>query len=202
MKEMKQIEKAMELKHKKELKMLKEMAFFLELEGFEYNVWLFDGVELTVNGIENDGLDFQIKTSGSDYVLEAEYLEYEEGYGDHTYVEKLKRKTAKSIVNNIVRINDNITELAKKQRKEIKERYEARVNAEKRYKEKIREEVIAELQNEQKAIKKAPAKKRTRKAVKKTENTESVMTLPAVPPAPTMPEAPMIDIAYEDAPDF
>ncbi|MEB9879419.1 hypothetical protein P4K67_21980 [Bacillus cereus] len=58
MKEMKQIEKAMGLKHKKELKMLKEMKFFLELEGFEYNVWLFDRVELIVNRIENDGLDY------------------------------------------------------------------------------------------------------------------------------------------------
>ncbi|MGX5612266.1 hypothetical protein [Bacillus toyonensis] len=191
MKEMKQIEKAMELKHKKELKMLKEMAFFLELEGFEYNVWLFDGVELTVNGTENDGLDFQIKTSGSDYVLEAEYLEYEEGYGDHTYVEKLKRKTAKSIVNNIVKINDNITELAKKQRKEIKESYEERMNAEKRYKEKIREEIIAELQNEQKATKKAPAKKRARKTTKKTE-----------PKAPMVPEAQLLDIQNDTMPDF
>lgn len=191
MKEMKQIEKAVELKHKKELKMLKEMAFFLELEGFEYDVWSFNGVELTVNGTENDGLDFQIKTSGSDYVLEAEYLEYEEGYGDHTYVEKLKRKTAKSIINNIMRINDNIKELAKKQRKEIKESYEERMNAEKRYKQKIREEVIAELQNEQKATKKAPAKKRTGKTTKKTESK-----------APMVPEAPPADIQNDDMPDF
>ncbi|QQU31682.1 hypothetical protein I6I41_00655 [Bacillus cereus] len=191
MKEMKQIEKAMKLKHETELKMLKEMAFFLELEGFEYDVWSFNGVELTVNGTENDGLDFQIKTSGSDYVLEAEYLEYEEGYGDHTYVEKLKRKTAKSIVNNIMRINDNIKELAKKQRKEIKESYEARMNAEKRYKQKIREEVIVELQKEQEATKKAPAKKRARKTTKKTE-----------PKAPMVPEAPPLDIQNDTMPDF
>ncbi|PHD69792.1 hypothetical protein [Bacillus toyonensis] len=196
MKEMKQIEKAMKLKHEAELKMLKEMAFFLELEGFEYDVWLFNGVELTVNGTENDGLDFQIKTSGSDYVLEAEYLEYEEGYGDHTYVEKLKRKTAKSIVNNIMRINDNIKELAKKQRKEIKESYEARMNAEKRYKQKIREEVIAELQKEQANTKKAPAKKRTRKAAKKTET-----KAPMIPKVPEIPETPT-DILNDPYPDF
>lgn len=188
---MKQIEKAMKLKHETELKMLKEMAFFLELEGFEYDVWSFNGVELTVNGTENDGLDFQIKTFGSDYVLEAEYLEYEERYGDHTYVEKLKRKTAKSIVNNIMRINDNIKELAKKQRKEIKEGYEARMNAEKRYKQKIREEVIAELQNEQKTAKKAPVKKRTRKTTKKTESKASMV-----------PEAQLLDIQNDTMPDF
>jgi hypothetical protein len=50
---------------------------------------------------------YSITIDGTDYILKAEYLEFEQDFGDHTYMEKLKRKTAKSIVNNIVRININ-----------------------------------------------------------------------------------------------
>ncbi|MEB9879420.1 hypothetical protein P4K67_21985 [Bacillus cereus] len=85
-----------------------------------------------------------------------------------------------------------------KQRKEIKQNYKERMNAGKQYKEKIREEVIAELKNEQKAIKKAPAKRCARKAVKKTETNEKA---PQVPKVLGIPETPT-DILNDPFPDF
>ncbi|MBY0214123.1 hypothetical protein [Priestia aryabhattai] len=112
---MKLIEKAVKLDAEQKTKMLKELAFFLELEGFEYDVWAFDGVKISVEG-SREGLEFNITVIGDNYKLVATHLEYVEGYGDLTFTEKVNRKTAKSIVNNIIKINEHIVELALQQR--------------------------------------------------------------------------------------
>lgn len=199
MKNLEMMEAKLERKHERQMKAFKEMAFFLELEKMEYQVSGYRNGSLYVDA--NDDVTFKIWIENGQYVLETEF--YRSGLvdGDGYYIgfvflDKIKRVGAKTIVNNMIRICNNIDDLviAKLEQKE-KWKRQREENAE-RYKQKIREEVIAELQKEQEAVKKAPAKKRARKAVKKTENTEKTTTLPPVPPAP------MIDIAHEDTPDF
>ncbi|HDR7621180.1 TPA: hypothetical protein QCX73_000575 [Bacillus mycoides] len=197
MKNLEMMEAKLERKHERQMKAFKEMAFFLELEKMEYLVNGYHNASLYVDA--NNDITFNIWIENGQYVLETEF--YRSGLRDENgshigmvFFDKIKRTRAKTIVNNMIRICDNIEDLviAKLEQKEMwKQQREE--NAE-RYKQKIREEVIAELQKEAKS--KEPAKKRTRKTVKKTEKKENLTMMPEVPPVP------MIDIAYEDAPDF
>ncbi|MBE3641218.1 hypothetical protein IMZ78_02635 [Bacillus anthracis] len=192
MKNLEMMEAKLERKYERQMKAFKEMAFFLELENMKYLVSDSRNASLYVD--VNDEIAFQIWIENGQFVLYTEF--YRSGLrnenGRHigiVILDKIKRVGAKTIVNNMIRICNNIDELvlAKLEQKEMWKR--EREQSAERYKQKIREEVIAELQKE-------PAKNRTRKPVKKTENKEK---LPMVPEAPPIS---MIDIAYEDAPDF
>ncbi|EJS14940.1 hypothetical protein IKS_01599 [Bacillus cereus VDM062] len=197
MKNLETMEAKLERKYERQMKAFKEMAFFLELENMKYLVSGSRNASLYVD--VNDEIAFQIWIENGQFVLDTEF--YRSGLRDENgrhigivVLDKIKRVGAKTIVNNMIRICNNIDELvlAKLEQKEMWKR-QREENAE-RYKQKIREEVIAELQKEAKS--KEPAKKRTRKAVKKTEKTGKSTVMPEVPPVP------MIDIVHEDAPDF
>ncbi|PFJ81426.1 hypothetical protein COI95_08650 [Bacillus cereus] len=197
MKNLEVMEAKLERKYERQMKAFKEMAFFLELEKMEYLVSGYRNASLYVD--TNDDITFNIWVENDQYVLETEF--YRSGLRDENgfhiglvFLDKIKRTRAKTIVNNMIRICNNIDELvlAKLEQKEMWKR--EREESAKEYKEKIRQEVIAELQKEAKS--KEPAKKRTRKSVKKTEKKENSTVLPPVPPIP------MIDITHEDAPDF
>ncbi|GIX57452.1 hypothetical protein BPADB04_24820 [Bacillus paranthracis] len=194
MKNLEVMESKLERKYEGQMKAFKEMAFFLELEKMDYLVSGYRNASLYVD--TNDDITFNIWVENGQYVLETEF--YRSGLRDENgfhiglvFLDKIKRTRAKTIVNNMIRICNNIDELvlAKLEQKEMWKR--EREESAKEYKEKIRQEVIAELQKEAKS--KEPAKKRTRKSVKKTEKKESSTMLPP---------APMIDIAHEDAPNF
>ncbi|MGG3447356.1 MULTISPECIES: hypothetical protein [Bacillus cereus group] len=194
MKNLEVMEAKLERKYERQMKAFKEMAFFLELEKMDYLVSGYRNASLYVD--TNDDITFNIWVENGQYVLETEF--YRSGLRDENgfhiglvFLDKIKRTRAKTIVNNMIRICNNIDELvlAKLEQKEMWKR--EREESAKEYKEKIRQEVIAELQKEAKS--KEPAKKRTRKSVKKTENKDSSTALPPIP---------MIDIAHEDAPDF
>lgn len=197
MKNLEMMEAKLERKYERQMKAFKEMAFFLELENMKYLVSGSRNASLYID--VNDEIAFQIWIENGQFVLDTEF--YRSGLRDENgrnigivVLDKIKRVGAKTIVNNMIRICNNIDELvlAKLEQKEMWKR-ERQQSAE-RYKQKIREEVIAELQKEAKS--KEPAKKRTRKSMKKTENKEKLSMVPEAPPIP------MIDIAHEDAPDF
>ncbi|MFE6136582.1 hypothetical protein [Bacillus sp. NPDC057893] len=196
MKNLEVMEAKLERKYEGQMKAFKEMAFFLELEKMDYLVSAYRNASLYVDA--NDDITFNIWVENGQYVLDTEF--YRSGLRDENgrhiglvFLDKIKRVKAKTIVNNMIRICNNIDELvlAKLEQKEMWKR-EREQNAE-RYKQKIREEVIAELQKETKS--KKTAKKRTRKSVKKTENTEISSALPPAPPAP-------LDIQNDTMPDF
>ncbi|MEJ9232222.1 hypothetical protein LAV79_22755 [Peribacillus butanolivorans] len=191
---MKKLETALKRKYERELKMMKEMAFFVELENLEYDVFPYGDVELNVIGTKEE-LTFTITTSGNQYILETEYYQYEEGYGDRTFINKLKRKTAKSIVNNIIRINENIDELVQEQREEYVGRYQSIKEEEKNDKQRIREEIRAELLAEMEQPK--PKAKRKSKKTMPVAPPAPPMNLPRVPHAPV---APQLDGSH--IPDF
>lgn len=193
MKNLEVMEAKLERKYERQMKAFKEMAFFLELEKMDYLVSAYRNASLYVDA--NDDITFNIWVENGQYVLETEF--YRSGLRDENgrhiglvFLDKIKRVKAKTIVNNMIRICNNIDELvlAKLEQKEMWKR-EREQNAE-RYKQKIREEVIAELQKETKS--KKPAKKRTRKSVEKTENTEILSALSPVP----------LDIQNDTMPDF
>ncbi|MGE6619180.1 hypothetical protein [Bacillus mycoides] len=197
MKNLEVMEAKLERKYERQMKAFKEMAFFLELEKMEYLVSGYRNASLYVD--TNDDITFNIWVENGQYVLATEF--YRSGLRDENgfhiglvFLDKIKRTKAKTIVNNMIRICNNIDELvlAKLEQKEMWK--QEREKGAERYKQKIREEVIAELQKEAKS--KKTAKKRTRKSVKKTENKENLSRFPEALPVP------MIDIAYEDAPDF
>ncbi|KMQ15294.1 hypothetical protein [Bacillus mycoides] len=199
MKNLEMMEAKLERKHERQMKAFKEMAFFLELEEMEYQVSGYRNGSLHIDA--NDDVTFKIWIENGQYVLETEF--YRSGLVDDAgyyigfvFIDKIKRVGAKTIVNNMIRICNNIDDLviAKLEQKEMWKR-QREENAE-RYKQKIREEVIAELQNEQKTVKKAPAKKRTRKTTKKTES-----KAPMVPKVPEIPGTPT-DILNDPYPDF
>ncbi|HDR7894835.1 hypothetical protein ACL5YN_08045 [Bacillus pacificus] len=195
MKNLEVMEAKLERKYEGQMKAFKEMAFFLELEKMDYLVSAYRNTSLYVD--TNDDITFNIWVENGQYVLETEF--YRSGLRDENgrhiglvFLDKIKRVGAKTIVNNMIRICNNIDELvlAKLEQKEMWKR--EREQSAERYRQKIREEVIAELQKEAKE----PAKKRTRKPIKKTEKKEKLPMIPEAPPIP------MIDIAHEDAPDF
>lgn len=197
MKNLEMMEAKLERKYERQMKAFKEMAFFLELEEMEYRVSGYHNASLYVDA--NDDVTFKIWIENGRYVLETEF--YRSGLVDDNgyyigfvFLDKIKRVGAKTIVNNMIRICNNIDDLviAKLEQKEMWKR-QREENAE-RYKQKIREEVIAELQKEAKS--KEPAKKRTRKTTKKTESKASM-----VPKVPEIPETPR-DIVNDPYPDF
>lgn len=186
--------------YEEQMKAFKEMAFFLELEGLIYsssrnhNACLY----VVLDEGEND-IEFEIWLENGQYVLASEF--YRHGLLDDNgnrvgviTLDKIKRTGAKTIVKNIIRISDNIDDLVQAKLYQQEKWKREREESAKEYKEKIRQEVIAELQKETKS--KEPAKKRTRKSVKKTENKEKLTVMPKVP------QIPMIDVAHEDAPTF
>ncbi|MGG8362689.1 hypothetical protein [Bacillus cereus] len=196
-------------KYAEQMKAFKEMAFFLELEGLTYssggnhNACLYVGLDE-----DEDEVDFEIWLENGQYVLETEF--YRSGLLDNNgnrvgviTLDKIKRTGAKTIVKNIIRISDSIDDLVQaKLYQQEKWKREREESAEK-YKQKIREEVIAELQKEQEAVKKPPAKKRARKSVKKTEKTEKLPKVPKAPAAPTVPVSTLPpDTENDDMPDF
>lgn len=199
MKNLEMMEAKLERKYERQMKAFKEMAFFLELEKMEYRVSGYRNGSLYVDA--NDDITFKIWIENGQYVLETEFyrrgLVDDDGYYiGFVFLDKLKRKGAKTIVKNMIGICNNIDELvlAKLEQKEMWKRQ--REESAEQYKQKIREEVIAELQKEQKATKKAPAKKR--KAVKKIETKSKT---PQVPKAPEIPKTPR-DIVNDPYPDF
>ncbi|PGR32984.1 hypothetical protein COC47_28160 [Bacillus cereus] len=150
-------------KYAEQMKSFKEMAFFLELEGLTYSSGGNHNACLYV-GLDVDEVDFEIWLENGQYVLETEF--YRSGLLDNNgnrvgviTLDKIKRTGAKTIVKNIIRISDSIDDLVQaKLYQQEKWKREHEESAEK-YKQKIREEVIAELQKEAKS--KEPAKKRT-----------------------------------------
>ncbi|OSM14691.1 hypothetical protein BTH38_04655 [Bacillus toyonensis] len=193
-------------RYEEQMKAFKEMAFFLELGGLTYSSGGNHNACLYV-GLAEDEVDFEIWLENGQYVLASEF--YRSGFLDNNgnrvgviTLDKIKRTGAKTIVNNIIRISNNIDDLVKAKLYQQEKWKREREESAERYKQKIREEVIAELQKEAKS--KEPAKKRTRKSVKKTENTENITALPPVPPAPQVPEIPKTptDILNDPFPDF
>ncbi|HFK1791174.1 TPA: hypothetical protein ACGXGE_003955 [Bacillus pacificus] len=191
-------------KYAEQMKAFKEMAFFLELEGLIYSSGGKHNACLYVSLAEDeDEIEFEVCLENGQYVLETEF--YRNGLLDDNgnrvgviTLDKIKRTGAKTIVKNIIRISDSIDDLVQAKLYQQEKWKREREESAKEYKEKIRQEVIAELQNEQKTAKKAPAKKRTRKSTKKTETKEKVLQVPKVPEIPKTPT----DILNDPFPDF
>ncbi|MGR5882747.1 hypothetical protein ACT7DC_21960 [Bacillus cereus] len=153
MKNLEMMEAKLERKYERQMKAFKEMAFFLELENMKYLVSGSRNASLYID--VNDEIAFQIWIENGQFVLDTEF--YRSGLRDENgrnigivVLDKIKRVGAKTIVNNMIRICNNIDELvlAKLEQKEMWKR-ERQQSAE-RYKQKIREEVIAELQKRSK----------------------------------------------------
>lgn len=193
---MKKIEQVVQSKYQKELKMLKEMAFSLELEGFKYDVYDCGNVQLLINGhgIAKDDLYFSIEINENYYALEASFMkthddeDLEEGcWEEHFTLEKLKRKQPKTIISNMQRIINDFPTLVANYYAQREIWKQEREENEQRYKEKIRQEVIVEMENEKNQTK-------TRKKRKTTKVQETM-------PIPVLTEQEAIEL-YGDAPDF
>ncbi|TKJ07485.1 hypothetical protein FC702_05390, partial [Bacillus cereus] len=165
MKNLEMMETKLARKYERQMKAFKELAFFLELENMEYHVSGSRNASLYVDA-NDDEIAFQIWIENGQYVLDTEF--YRSGLVDDdgrhigmVVLDKIKRVGAKTIVNNMIRICNNIDDLviAKLEKKEMWKH--EREESAKEYKEKIRQEVIAELQKETKS--KKTTKKRTQK---------------------------------------
>ncbi|WP_242284704.1 hypothetical protein PY144_14895 [Bacillus cereus] len=194
-------------KYEEQMKAFKEMAFFLELEGLTYSSGGNHNACLYVAlGEDENEIEFEIWLENGQYVLETEF--YRSGLLDNNgnrvgviTLDKIKRTGAKTIVKNIIRISDSIDDLVQAKLYQQEKWKREREESAEQYKQKVREEVIAELQKEQEAVKKAPVKKRVRKPIKKTEKKEKTQKVPKVPVAPKVSTLPA-DIENDDMPDF
>ncbi|HDR7529731.1 TPA: hypothetical protein QCX69_000811 [Bacillus anthracis] len=185
---MKTLDQALQNQYKQELKMLKELTFFLELEEIAYHIGTYGKVQIWAQSeTYGEDLEFRIETHNrNSYILHVNFFDTYEMIP----LGKIQRVQAKTIVNNIKRIINALPDLLKNKQQEREMWKRQREQGVERYKEKIRQEVIAELQKEAKS--KEPAKKRTRKSVKKTENTERFIGTTETP----------LDIQKDTMPDF
>lgn len=166
---MQNIKKVLQAQYEQEIKMMKEIAFFLEQEEFLCKIDTDKKFSLFVDTGHYEGnLVFRIETNKTQtkYILHAMF--YSKGKTES--VDKIERKLPQTIMKHINRIIKNLPEIF-----EAREEYEDYVDRKyEEHKQKLREEIIAELKREQEAVKKTPAKKRTRKTTKKTESKVSM----------------------------
>ncbi|OSY03799.1 hypothetical protein [Bacillus mycoides] len=195
MADMKSIKMQLEVIQKQEKAMFQEIALQLGILDDEPIMFMSNVNSMIIIWDEDFIFEINLNEGRNGYILRTRILENKITVLE---LDKIRRKQAKTIVNHMFRIGEDIEYLIqeKLEQKEMWKR--EREESAKEYKEKIREEVIAELQNEQKATKKAPAKKRARKSTKKTEIKEKA---PRVPKAPEVPKTPT-DILNDPFPDF
>ncbi|OSY00324.1 hypothetical protein BTJ45_02930 [Bacillus mycoides] len=193
MADMKSIKMQLEVIQKQEKAMFQEIALQLGILDDEPIMFMSNANSMIITWDEDFVFEINLNEGRNGYILRTRILENEITVLE---LDKIRRKQAKTIVNHMFRISEDIEYLiqGKLEQKEMWKR--EREESAKEYKEKIREEVIAELKKEAKS--KEPAKKRTRKAVKKTETKEKA---PQIPKVPEIPETPT-DILNDPYPDF
>lgn len=195
MADMKSIKMQLEVIQKQEKAMFQEIALQLGILDDEPIMFMSNANSMIITWDEDFVFEINLNEGRNGYILRTRILENEITVLE---LDKIRRKQAKTIVNHMFRIGEDIEYLIQEKLEQREMWKREREQGAERYKQKIREEVIAELQNEQKTAKKAPAKKRTRKAVKKTETKEKA---PQVPKVPEIPETPR-DILNDPYPDF
>lgn len=137
-----EIEKGMVDKALKEAKLLKEVALHLDNLGMSYNFFKTSGSIIVPGGATH--FNYTIKAKYDKIVLVAEGLN--DDFTSRYYYKKIKRKTAKSIVKKLAKINLSIEEhIVEYQTKQIEEQM-VREESRKAYEESIRKETLFEVE--------------------------------------------------------